>query len=1317
MATKPNPKGYVPLKGSERQPSPTARRLGPADAAEVLSVTIAIRRRPDGARPPEHDTFLNVPPTQRQRMPSEEFARLYGASQQDIDKVTAFATSHGLTVVETHAARRTVVVRGTVAQMSSAFVVDLGRYEHTTKHGRKGESRTETYRGREGVVSIPASLEGIVVGVFGLDNRRIGGRNGAEPPNTNPLTIPTVSALYNYPTNSAAGQTIGIVSLSGYDSADITQFFNSLPAGYTAPTITDILIDGATNPGSDPFGETTQDIDIAAAFAPGAAINVYINNGDQQGWVDTIGRVAHPNAGDSACSVLSSSWFIADGDDTAGLATFGVTTAFVTAVSNAFQDAAIQGVTVCIATGDRGTDSHVGDGKVHVQYPASDPWVLAVGGTTIGNVNGSSFDEYVWNDPDGDNWGTTGGGVSAMFAVPSYQAHISVPASLNDPTKHGRGLPDVAGNANLASGYSGIVVGGATGNPGNGTSASAPQWAGLIAVMNAALGVNLGFINPALYALAGAGFRDIVKGSGPGDNSNNGAPGYPAGTGWDACTGWGSPNGQSLLDNLRSIYNRNLYFIVDKSTYGLDEVTDVISTGGGLYTNAFWLVLEGFSINQLGALTPALSGAFKALAGVSIFVDPAGAEYEYPGDLYTPQRIRFPYDIVFGAASVPSMSGPGDFPAAGADPIEATLTAQITVGTTTLMAEALFELVSGADPYFTNVDPINRQDFYLSQDLRVFSAAAGDVPIPGAPAVTSDPYQSLQNMLGFLNSNSAYTTPGPDQLNGLPGQTGYETGDSSVTPLNGGGNKNFNFGLARVRLQGPPSSSAANVRVFFRLFVAQSCDTDFQPNTTYKSQMGTGAEANRPVFPQASGSGLSDPSGNTLQTVPFFATDANGTHDYDGSNGNANIRNVAIPVGQDKVWAYFGCYLDLYNGSNQSIFPGTHHCIVAEIAYDDAPIINSGGVTLSPENSDKLAQRNLQITSSGNPSYPDTHIIPQAFDTRPSRALIAAGQLQNYPDELMIDWGNVPVGSTASIFWPQVNAQDVLNLAKRLYGAHPLVGGDAHTITCKTTKGVTYVPIPPGSANYAGLFTIELPDTIHIGQEFNARVRRVVSRRSDTKVVTVPQTTINTSAALATHTTTKKTSAIAEGSVGSGKILTRNWRYVTGTFQVKVPVASDKKLLRAEENTLAIFKWRLEHFSPTSRWRPVLQRYIEYLSKRVDGFGGNAALVPPSLTGFHPRGKGQGGEHGGIEGMGWAPAGTIGKVSGLVYDHFGDFEGFWLELEDGRERRYTVREHQIEDLVRRAWTERIVISVQVEPHEPHHPRSVTYRRAPRPVQG
>jgi hypothetical protein len=363
---------------------------------------------------------------------------------------------------------------------------------------------------------------------------------------------------------------------------------------------------------------------------------------------------------------------------------------------------------------------------------------------------------------------------------------------------------------------------------------------------------------------------------------------------------------------------------------------------------------------------------------------------------------------------------------------------------------------------------------------------------------------------------------------------------------------------------------------------------------------------------------------------------------------------------------------------------------VAQIAYDDAPIVNPPGTTLSPENSDKLAQRNLQITSSGNPSYPDTHRVPQAFDTRPSRPASGAGQLLDYPDEIMIDWGNVPVGSTATIFWPQVDAADVIALADRLYCAHSLMASEAHAIRCQTAKGVTYVPIPPGSGNYAGLFTVDLPDSVRIGNEFNIRVRRIASRRGTRRVVGFDRTQSNAGKAVA-------------------PIATRNWRYVTGSFQVKIPVGADAALLRPEQDTLAILKWRLMHFTPEYRWRPVLERYVDYVSKRVDGYGGEAGAIEPSLTGYVPLVPGT------------TPATCelrvrTGKVSRLVYDAFGDFEGFWLESEEGAEHRFCSRAHQIEDLARHAWAERIVITVNNGHDDAERPSSITYLRAPRPYQ-
>ncbi|MGA8755339.1 MAG: S53 family peptidase [Stellaceae bacterium] len=548
------PAGYQRLEGSERHPARNARRLGPADPAEPLSVTIVLRRRLDGPPVPNFEWYAATPPRDRHRMPIEVFAGKYGASPEDIDCVVAFAGSKGLRIVETSAARRTVVVSGTVAQMNEAFGVELGRYQVDVTHGRPATTRTQTYRGRDGFIYVPAGLAPLIVGVFGLDNRSITRRNQpGDPPNTGTTTVPQVTGLYNFPSNSATGQTIAILSEGGYATSDIEKYFAALPPGYTMPTITNITVDAGNG---SPDIETTQDICIAASAAPGANIAVYFTTETQAGWTDLIGRVIHPNPGDPVCSVLSSSWYIAGGDDPTGLRDSGVTTGWVNAVDMALQDAAMQDVTVCVASGDTGADSGVGDGKAHVQFPASDPWVLACGGTTIGNISGQSFEEFVWNDTfvigDFSGSGATGGGVSAFFPLPSYQQSAGVPASLNGGNA-GRGVPDVAANASLNSGYYPIYCENAASfgypnpYPGNGTSAAAPLYAGLMAVLSAALGKPVGFLNPTLYMLSSSVCRDISPPPGPTNNSLNGVTGYTAGPGWDACTGWGSIDGTALL--------------------------------------------------------------------------------------------------------------------------------------------------------------------------------------------------------------------------------------------------------------------------------------------------------------------------------------------------------------------------------------------------------------------------------------------------------------------------------------------------------------------------------------------------------------------------------------------------------------------------------------------------------------------------------------------------------------------------------------------------------------------------------------------------
>ena len=209
------------------------------------------------------------------------------------------------------------------------------------------------------------------------------------------------------------------------------------------------------------------------------------------------------------------------------------------AYNGAFKAGATLGVTVCAASGDGGSSDGETDGLAHVDFPASSPYALACGGTRLYSKGTVITSEVVWND--GPQGGASGGGVSDSFPLPAWQAASNVPPSVNRGKHVGRGVPDVSGDADPVTGYL-IQVDGKQGAIG-GTSAVAPLWSGLIALINQRLGKPAGYLNLLLYSklAAAGGTRDITVG-------NNGA--YTAGRGWDACTGLGSPDGSRLLTAL-----------------------------------------------------------------------------------------------------------------------------------------------------------------------------------------------------------------------------------------------------------------------------------------------------------------------------------------------------------------------------------------------------------------------------------------------------------------------------------------------------------------------------------------------------------------------------------------------------------------------------------------------------------------------------------------------------------------------------------------------------------------------------------------------
>jgi len=523
-----SPKKQLALAGSERAPMRGAREVGPANPNEMVEVTLRLRSRA-GKQPIMRSEVAAQLPAKRTIMSRDEFANTHGAEPQSIARVETFAREHGLKVVESSMARRTVILSGTVAAMNAAFGVELKTYEHPS--GR--------YRGRTGTVQLPEDLHDIVQGVFGLDNRpqaKPHFRRRREQPGVRPraamlsYTPPQVAALYDFPTGvDGSGECIALIELGGgYSQSDLNTYFTQL--GLTEqPAVSAVSVNGGQNqPTGDPGGpdgEVMLDIEVAGSIAPGAKIAVYFAPNTDAGFLNAVTTAVHDTS--NKPSVISISW---------GQSESEWTDQAMTSMDEAFQAAAAMGVTVCVAAGDNGSTDGENDGLNHVDFPCSSPYALACGGTKLQGSGTTITSEVVWNELDSGE-GATGGGISDFFDPVSYQKSANVPPSKNPNGRKGRGVPDVAGNADPTSGYTTLVDG--QSGPIGGTSAVAPLCAALIALINESLGKPAGYINPLLYQASDPeeNFHDVTSG-------NNGA--YAARTGWDACTGLGSPNGTQI---------------------------------------------------------------------------------------------------------------------------------------------------------------------------------------------------------------------------------------------------------------------------------------------------------------------------------------------------------------------------------------------------------------------------------------------------------------------------------------------------------------------------------------------------------------------------------------------------------------------------------------------------------------------------------------------------------------------------------------------------------------------------------------------------
>jgi kumamolisin len=538
---------HVALQDSTRPLQSDARRLRDADPSAPVEVTVSLR----GPQLPDAD---HLPTATLSR---EQFETQFGARREDVEKAVSVFEQYGLKVDEVSLRTRSMRISGTVASMENAFRPHLGMY----KNKDQGE-----FRGREGEIQIPSELSGIVTGVFGLDERRVARRKAVHTATApavlskmTPLSPPDLQDHYNFPPGTGEGQQIAIAEFEGaYFQEDLVAYckkyslplpkVTTVPVGFTPLTLPEIqkLPPLQRNDELGASIEVNMDVQIVAGLCPQAEIFVYFAPFTQKGWVDLLNRII---TGTPAKPVsLSISWGLAEDapDWSAGA---------LAAINERLQAAAMVGITVCVSSGDDGSGDELNDGRAHVDFPSSSPFVLSVGGTML-NGSAANLTEQAWWEAPGERTnkggGASGGGVSVMFPRPKWQ-NVQV-RSVNTGGIDGRVLPDVAALAGPPL-YDLIFLG--RDFPNGGTSASTPLWAALVARINANIAASKKqrFLPPLLYQSGANGkprgevaCHDITAGQ----NASYPEPGvgYQASTGFDAVTGWGVPDGAQLLKSL-----------------------------------------------------------------------------------------------------------------------------------------------------------------------------------------------------------------------------------------------------------------------------------------------------------------------------------------------------------------------------------------------------------------------------------------------------------------------------------------------------------------------------------------------------------------------------------------------------------------------------------------------------------------------------------------------------------------------------------------------------------------------------------------------
>jgi hypothetical protein len=746
-----------------------------------------------------------------------------------------------------------------------------------------------------------------------------------------------------------------------------------------------------------------------------------------------------------------------------------------------------------------------------------------------------------------------------------------------------------------------------------------------------------------------------------------------------------------------NVVARDCFLIIDRSTYGQGEIQALIDNAGApaVIDPGLYVVVEGFTPGELGID----SGNLASPPNTPAIPDPvAGLSMEFSGPVVPedpalpnrPQRFTFPMRAKFADTSMFGF-------AASTETLP--VTATITASGSAVTAAGAIELIKNPNPFILHGDIAHGYPWFLSTDIRVFQLKAGETRFATQVASSGDTHDAALNFIAQAISNlNSSPASAASMFDALPQDE--DLSELALSPVDANGTRVYNFAVARVRYR--DITAAQNVRLFFRMWPAQQTNAVYDAAHEYRTLTNT--------------SGQKIPAlgirGDEIITIPFFATRRVDTRTV-SMNTQTDDPNRRLTVHPDplggEIDLYYGCWLDI-NQPEDLLFPsrmaggvpanlpdgpftnmGTlfpiqqlvrsqHQCLLAEIAFDP-DVIPPGS---DPSSSDKLAQRNLTFVNVPNPGVLASRRVPQTFEIRPT----PAGRPVGFPnDELMIDWGDVPAGSTGDLYLPDVAAADIIAIANQTNPAHRLTVADTNTVALPAA-GISYVPIPVGpGGNLAGLLTVDLPAGIRKGESYTITVRQVTA-------VPVFNRKFRPAGRNAVPASELRGAAFGTG-----------WRRVLGTFAVTIDVATKGALLPGEERLLSILRWMELAVPVESRWYPVFRRYVDQIAYRVRYMGGDPAAVGPTSDGNWQQHHLRHGKDHGRKPSGERRVRFAGKVASLGYDRFGDFTGFTLDTEDGQ-RRFHVTEPAMERVVQRAFANRIAMTVIVEEDDIDRPETI-----------